>query len=319
MNKEMYLKAYENMYKGRVIEDFLMDCFMEGNLGNLFHPGHGEEACGAGSVAALEEGDFLCLHHRNHTHCIARGLDMKKVIAETMNRDTGYNHGVAGDYQFASPEDHVYGLGGTLGPCFTIPNGIAHMQKVKKTGNIVVAYSGDNSTSEGAFHEGMNAAKALNLPVLMIIQNNKYGVCTRIEDITGIKELSTRGKGYEIQSRTVDGNDVETVYSATKEAAEYVRAGKGPYLLELMTWRQLGHGPGDGVGYKDPEENAAWLKRDPLILAKNKLKEKFGVTEEALAAIRKRSEEEMDEVGQFALNSPLASREQVFRHIYAEG
>lgn len=319
LDKSMLLAMYEHMCEGRIFEDTLMDMFMKGQIGGLFHPGNGEEACGAGSVSALDKGDFLGLHHRNHTHVFTRGLDMKKVMCETLCKAEGYNEGRAGDFHYIVPEENVYVLGGTLGPCFTIPNGVAFMYKMKNTGKIAVAYTGDSATSEGAFHEGVNLAKGQKLPVLFIIQNNSFGGSTDIRTVTGgIHELSVRAKGYDIPSKTVDGNDVETVYWATKEAADYVRSGNGPYILELMTWRQYGHGPSDPGKYKDPAENAAWLKRDPIRLLEAKLKEKFNVSDEEMKAIKDSVRMRVDEAAKYATAAPYASDASFFTHVYAE-
>ena len=313
------LTMYRHMSQGRIFENGLMDLYMQGQIGGLFHPGNGEEACGAGSVMALEPGDFLGLHHRNHTHAFARGLDMKKLLCETLCKAPGYNQGRAGDFHYIDVEDNVYVLGGTLGPCFTIPNGVAFLYKQRRNGKIAVAYSGDGATSEGAFHEGVNLAKALCLPVLYIIQNNTFGGSQDIRNATGgIHHLSVRAKGYEIPSKTVDGNDVEAVYWATKEAADYVRSGKGPYLLELMTWRQCGHGPSDPGAYKDPVENAAWLKRDPIRLLEEKLRVRFAVSDETLAAIRGEVEEQVREAFAYALAAPYADESTFLTHVYSE-
>lgn len=317
LDKSMLLKMYTHICEGRFFEDKLMDMYMKGEIGGLFHPGTGEEACGAGTVMALDPGDFLGLHHRNHTHAFTRGLDMKRVLCETLCKEPGYNQGRAGDFHYIDVADNVYVLGGTLGPCFTIPNGVAFMYQQQKNGKIAVAYTGDSATAEGAFHEGLNLAKALHLPVLFIIQNNTFGGSADIRTVTGgIHHMSTRAKAYEIPSKTIDGNDVEEVYWATKEAADYVRSGNGPYVLELMTWRQYGHGPSDPGAYKDPEENAAWLKRDPILLLEAKLKDKFHVTEEELQAIKDDVKTRVNEAVAYAQAAPYAS--DFYTHVYAE-
>ena len=318
MDKALLLKMYKEMCLARLFEERLVELYMDGQFSGMLHPSIGEEACGVGTVNALDPEDFLGLHHRNHPHMIARGCDMSRMMAEVLCKETGFCMGKAGDVHIMDMERHAIALGGTLGACFTVPMGPAHYYKFKKLPNIAVAYSGDSSTAEGPFHEALNMSKAYNLPVLFVIQNNCYGMSTRITDVTGgISKISTRAKGYEIPALCVDGNDVENVYYAAKTAAEYVRGGNGPMMLELMTWRQKGHGVADADNYKDPAEQAAWLARDPLKLCAEKLKTRYAVSQEELDNIHRTCAEEVAAMEKFAEESPDTPAEVAFMHMEA--
>ena len=286
----------------------------------MFHPSIGEEACGVGSILALQLGDFLGLHHRNHGHMLTRGCSMKKLLAEVLFKADGFCMGKAGDVHVIDVEHGAYTLGGTLGPCYTIPLGPAFVFKNTGSSNIAVAYTGDSATNEGPFYEALNLAKVLKLPVLTIIQNNCFGVSLDIRYTAGgIHHLSTRAKAFKIPGVTVDGNDVEVVYKTIQDAAAYIRAGNGPMVVELMTWRKGGHSPSDPGRYKDPKEQAEWLTRDPVDLFTKKMKETYSFDEVVLAGIREKVEAQIEEAKEFAENSPLTSPEFAFQHLYAEG
>lgn len=318
IDKALLLKMYEQMYFARSFENRLIELYMDGRFTGMLHPHNGEEACGVGSVNALAPGDFLGLHHRAHPHMIARGFDMRRVMAELLCKETGYCMGKAGDVHIMDVERDAIALGGTLGPCFTIPLGVAYTYKRKGLPNIAVAYSGESSTAEGPFYEALNMAKAMELPVLWIIQNNRYGMATRITEVTGgIEKISTRAKGFDIPGVTIDGNDVEAVYQATLDAAEYVRSGKGPMILEMMTWRQRGHGVADADNYKDPAEQQLWLDRDPLKVTSAQLKATYGVSEDELAEIHVRCEGKVREAEKYAEDSPDTPAEVAFMHMEA--
>ncbi len=316
----LQLKFYENIYKTRRFDERLWDAYTSGKPLGMTHLGIGEEACGVGSMMAFRPGDIVCPHHRSHAHIISRGCDLKSLLSETLLKSTGTCKGKAGEPHFVDRSHNLYVLGGTLGPCYTVPLGFAYHLQHEGKGNIAVAYTGDGSTNEGAFHEGMNMAAAFKLPVLTIIQNNFFAISEDFRKMTGLQNLSTRAKGYGIPGVTVEnGNDVEAVYNAAMEAAEYVRSGKGPMILELMTWRQMGHAPNEsGSKYKDPAEQAFWMARDPLKLFTANLKDACGVTDAQLQEIRDAVEQELDEAWEYAMAAPYSEPETALQDIYAE-
>lgn len=315
----LLLEFYENMYKSRRFDELLWDAYTSGKPLGMTHLGIGEEACGVGSMRAFRPTDIVCPHHRSHAHQLTRGCDLKSLLSETLLRATGTCLGKAGEAHFVDASKNLYVLGGTLGPCYTVPVGFAYHFKHEGKGNIAVAYSGDGCTCEGPFYEAMNMAAAFKLPMLMIIQNNFFAISEDFRKMTGLENLSTRAAGFGIPGVTVqNANDVEAVYNATVGAAEYVRAGNGPMILELKTWRHMGHAPNEsGVKYKDPDEQAMWLKRDPIKMLTARLQEQHAVSDGQLAAIHETVEAELREAWAFAEAAPYSPPEVAMQHIYA--
>ena len=231
----LLLEFYENMYKSRRFDERLWDAYTSGKPLGMTHLGIGEEACGTGSMRAFRPTDIVCPHHRSHAHQLMRGCDLKKLLSETLLKSTGVCKGKAGEAHFMDVSKNLYVLGGTLGPCFTVPLGFAYHFKHEGKGNIAVAYSGDGCTCEGSFYEAMNMATAFKLPLLMIIQNNHFAISEDYRKMTGLQDLSTRADGFGIPGVTLqNANDVEAVYDATVKAAEYVRAGNGRGLQQTV-------------------------------------------------------------------------------------
>ena len=315
----LLLEFYENLVKSRRFDELLWDAYVNGKPLGMTHLGIGEEAVGTATMKVFRETDIVCPHHRSHAHILMRGCDIKAMLSETLLKATGTCKGKAGEAHFVDAAKNLYILGGTLGPCYTVPVGFAYDFKQEGKGNIAVAYSGDGSTCEGAFYEGVNMAAAFKLPVLFIIQNNFFAISEDFRKMTGLNRLSTRAQGFGIPGVTVEnGNDVEEVYEATKKAAEYVRAGNGPMILEIMTWRKMGHGPNEsGTKYKDPEEQKAWLAKDPIKLLTAKLKEQYHVTDEQLKAIDDRVETLLQDAWEYAEKAPYSEPEVAMQHIYA--
>lgn len=312
------LAFYENMYKARRFDERLWDAYVDGKPLGMTHLGMGEEACGTATMMAFRPTDAVCPHHRSHPHLLMRGCDMNTMLSETLLKSTGTCKGKAGEAHFVDVSKNLYVLGGTLGPCYTVPVGFAYHFKREGKGNIAVAYSGDGSTCEGPFYEGVNMAVAFKLPVLFIIQNNFFAISEDFRKMTGLQRLSTRASGFGIPGVTVEnGNDVEAVYDAAVKAVEYVRAGNGPMILEVMTWRQRGHAVNEpGTKYKDPKEQEFWMKRDPINLLSTKLKEQYGVGDEQLKAIEDKCEQEIDEAWAFAEAAPYSQPEVAMKDIY---
>ena len=315
----LLLEFYENLVKSRRFDELLWDAYVNGKPLGMTHLGIGEEAVGTSTMKAFRDTDIVCPHHRSHAHILMRGCDMRSMLSETLLKSTGTCKGKAGEAHFVDASKNLYVLGGTLGPCYTVPVGFAYNFKHEGKGNIAVAYSGDGSTCEGPFYEGVNMAAAFKLPVLFIIQNNFFAISEDFRKMTGLNRLSTRAAGFGIPGVTVEnGNDVEEVYEATMKAAEYVREGNGPMILEIMTWRKMGHAPNEaGTKYKDPAEQKAWLEKDPINMLTAKLKEQYGVTDEELKAIDDRVEEQLTDAWEYAESAPYSQPEVALKHIYA--
>ncbi len=315
----LLLEFYENLVKSRRFDELLWDAYVNGKPLGMTHLGIGEEAVGTGTMKAFRDTDIVCPHHRSHAHILMRGCDIKSMLSETLLKSTGTCKGKAGEAHFVDASKNLYVLGGTLGPCYTVPVGFAYNFKHEGKGNIAVAYSGDGSTCEGAFYEGVNMAAAFKLPVLYIIQNNFFAISEDFRKMTGLNRLSTRAAGFGIPGVTVEnGNDVEEVYEATLKAADYVRQGNGPMILEIMTWRKMGHAPNEsGTKYKDPAEQKAWLEKDPIKMLTAKLKDQYGVTDQQLKEIDDKVEKILEDAWAYAEAAPYSQPEVALQHIYA--
>ena len=318
-DKALLMKFYRNLVMARRFDEFLWDAYVNGKPLGMTHLGIGEEAVGVGSMECFREEDIVCPHHRAHAHIVTRGCDIKATISETLLKATGTCKGKAGEAHFMDVSKNLYVIGGTLGPCFTVPLGFGWTFKHEGKGNIAVAYTGDGCTQEGPFFEALNFSKAFKLPILFIIQNNHFAISEDFRKMSGLQQLSQRGAGFGIPYETIEnGNDVEEVYNATKAATAYVREGHGPYILEFKTWRKMGHGPNEsGTKYKDPEEQKLWLTRDPIDMLTKKLKAQYEVTDEELQAIADEVEKELVDAWAYAEAAPYSDVSVAMEDIYA--
>ena len=317
LSTEMLLQFYANMYKTRKFEEEMFEYYKTGAMPGLVHTSVGQEAVGTGGVAPLRMDDFVAVHHRSHAHFFQRGCEPGKVLAEILGKEGGYCKGKGGTIHCSDMSRNLLGMTGILGNNFAIATGPAYMFKKEGKDSIVVLFTGDSATNEGMFHEGLNMAAAWKLPILYVIENNLYGISVDIRYATGLNQLSTRAAGYGIPGVSVDGNDVEVVYNTVKEAAEYVRSGKGPMIVELLTYRTKGHHVGDPGKYKNPEEQAAWLKRDPLIIAEEKLTAR-GVTAAELEELRAKIDVEIEEAKKYAEESPYPDIKEAYTDFMAD-
>ncbi len=281
------------------------------------HQAAGQEACAAGVCAALQPGDVITSTHRPHEHAVARGLSMKSLMAELFAKTTGCCHGKGGSMHFGDIEKGMLPAIAIVGGGIPIAAGYALAMKYRKTGNIVGCFFGDGATNIGSFHEAVNIAAIWDLPVVFVCENNKYGASTAIEKATKVTRIADRAVAYGIPGHTVDGNDVEAVYEATLEAAAAARAGKGPTLLELETYRFSGHSRSDPGHYRSKEELAEWKTRDPLFRYESFCLSAGILSPDEIVGIKDLIEKELDEAIAFAEASPNPQPEDCLSDVYA--
>ena len=263
--KEMLLGLYRTMVRIRDFEETAADCFMKGMLAGNIHLSIGQEAVASGACTAMEKGDYMTTTHRGHGHCIAKGGDMNKMFAELMGKKTGYCKGKGGSMHIAD----VAGLGhlganGIVGGGIPIATGSALASKIWKDNHVTVCFFGDGASNQGVFHESLNMAAAWNLPVIFFIINNGYGISMDIKNATNTPHLYTRAEAYGIPGYYCeDGNDVMAVYGTMQEAVDHVRSGKGPAIVEVISYRWFGHSTADAGVYRTKEEVDEWKKKDP--------------------------------------------------------
>jgi len=247
---------------------------------------------------------------------LAKGGELKPMLAEILGKATGYCKGKGGSMHIASLEVGNLGASGIVSGGLPIAVGAALSAKLRGTDQIAVAAFGDGACSEGNTHESMNLASLWKLPVLFLCENNQYAVSTRYIDAIAGGSVAKRAAGYDMPGMLVDGNDLEAIYFAAKDAIEYIRSGHGPYLLECRTYRIEGHYVGDAMVYRSKAEIEEWRKRDPILHVERLLIERGILTEEECRAIQAEVQAEVDEAVYYGENSPEPALDSIFEDVY---
>ena len=315
--RDTLLLMYERMLKIRHFEDRVKDLFAAGEMPGFVHLYLGQEAVAVGACAALNEGDYITSTHRGHGHIIAKGGDIKLMMAELYGKATGYNKGKGGSMHIAAPSLGILGANGIVGAGLPIATGAGLSAKLRKSGQVAVCFFGDGASNQGTFHEAINIASAFDLPVVYVCENNLYAVGTRQTDVRKIEDIADRGVGYGIPGLAIDGNNVIAVYEACKEAVDRARAGMGPTLIECKTYRWRAHFEGEPDTYRPPEEVEAWIKREPVAPYRRQLIEQGVLTEAEADEIEANVVKELDEAVEFARQSPLPEPETALEGLWA--
>jgi len=320
MNVADKKRLLREMLFARRFEERCYEAYVERKIGGFLHLYPGQEACVHGVMEAARPGyDYVITGYRDHVHAIKCGTDPKAVMAELFGKETGCSKGRGGSMHLFDVEHRFMGGYALVGGPFPLAAGMAKAIKMKGGDEIAICFLGDAANNQGTFHESMNMAAVWNLPVLYVCENNLYGIGTRIDRSTAVLDQYKRVCGYGIESAQEDGQDVEKVYAAAKKAVEYVRSGKGPYFLELLTYRYRGHSMSDSNAYREKEEERAWSKRDPIIILRDRLIEAGEMT---LEDYKKLDDEILDEIEKeiipFAENSPEPKVEELEKYVLAE-
>jgi len=277
--------ALLTMSRIRKLEEAVEDLFGRGMMHGTMHLSIGQEASPTGVCMALDITDQITSTHRGHGHCVAKGADLMRMVAELLGKENGYCGGRGGSMHIADVETGNLGANGIVGGGIPIAIGAALASKMMKKGTIAVSFFGDGAMNEGAFHEAANLAAIWKLPVVLVCENNKYGMSSSTELAFAIDHLSERGLGYGIPGYTVDGNDVVAVYEATEAAVKRAKAGEGPTLLEFVTYRWKGHSRSDKNLYRTKEEIDEWKKKDPILFFEHVVRGKGLLTEDEIAEV----------------------------------
>ena len=309
-------KLYSTMFKIRRFEEEVFELYKQGLMPGLAHLYLGEEAVATGACAALKDIDFITSTHRGHGHLIARGADVRRMMAEILGKKDGYCKGKGGSMHIVDYDKKILGANGIVGAGIPIATGAAYMSKMKKTNQVTLCFFGDGASNQGTFHESINMASAWKLPVVYLVENNLFGISVDVRKVTNVEDLSVRAKGYGINGITVDGNDVLKVYEATKDAIEFARKGGGPTLVECKTYRTQGHHVGDPASYRQREEEKHWKSLDPIILFKNQLTENHIFSEQEIDEIEKQIDDEIMEAVKFAKDSPYPDPIEAYDDLY---
>ena len=314
MRKEQAKEFYTTMYKTRRFEQEVFEFYKRGLMPGLAHLYLGQEAVAAGACAALEDRDYIGSTHRGHGHLVARGADLKRMMAEILGKQTGYSKGKGGSMHIMAMDKGILGANGIVGGELPIATGAAYASKYKGTDEVTIAFFGDGASNEGTFHESINMAAAWDLPIIFIIENNLYGISVDIRRVVREPKLSLRAAGYGIEGKTIDGNDVEEVYKTVKKAVAKARNSGGPTLIECLTYRWQGHHVGDPGDYRCADEVEQWKKRDPLAI----LESKGVLTEAEIDLIKSTVDGEIAEACRYAEESPYADVSEAYTDVFVD-
>ena len=317
LTKQQLLGFYQTMSTIRTFESKTVDLFAAGKVPGFVHLYIGEEAVATGVCANLTSKDYITSTHRGHGHLIAKGGKVDLMMAELFGKSTGYCKGKGGSMHIADVELGILGANGIVGAGQPIATGAAFACKYRKSDAVVVCFFGDGASNRGTFHESLNLASIWNLPIVFVCENNMYGISYCQRDHMNICDISDRSAAYGIPGVTVDGNDVVAVYETVAEAVKRARSGDGPSLVECKTWRWRGHFEGDPSVYKDPAEQAEWIKKDPIPRLAKQLLDLGYATQAELDKINETINAQINAAVDFAQNSPNPNPEDVLTDVFA--
>lgn len=318
LTTEDKITIYKAMKKIRLFEESAYRLTTQGKIFGSVHFYIGEEAIAAGVCFYLKKQDYIMSSHRCHGHMIAKGGSLNKMMAELMAKETGYCRGKGGTMHMTDPEIGLIGANGIIGAGIPIAVGLGYACKNFKKGSIVVSFFGDGAINTGAFHESLNLASALHLPILFVCENNKYAISTDIEKVTNIRDLSLRAKSYGIHGFNIDGNDVFEVINVTKMCIEEIRNKNTPALLVCDTYRQLGHSINDPKTYRTKIEEEFWIKKDPIKKFENALIKENIMDEFMIKEIESEISQEVKSAIEFGENSKKPEPKDLFEEVYAK-
>jgi len=306
MNLDDKKRVLREMVLARRFEERCYQAYIERKIGGFLHLYPGQEACTFGVMEAARPGfDYVITGYRDHVHAIKCGTDPKAVMAELYGKETGCSKGRGGSMHIFDVEHRFMGGYALVGGPFPLAAGIAKGIQLKGGEEIAICFLGDAANNQGTFHETMNMASLWKLPVLFVCENNQYGIGTAITRSTAVVDQFKRLSAYGIESAQCDGQDIDIVNEHAKKAVAHVRGGKGPYFLELMTYRYRGHSMSDARSYRSREEEELWKQRDPIYILRDRLIDAGALTMDEYTALEKDTDAYIEnEVIKFAEESP---------------
>ncbi|MEM7068332.1 MAG: pyruvate dehydrogenase (acetyl-transferring) E1 component subunit alpha [Pseudomonadota bacterium] len=317
--KEEELKAYYDMLLIRRFEEKAGQLYGMGYIGGFCHLYIGQEAVVTGMQKALKEGDQVITGYRDHGHMLACGMEANGVMAELTGRRNGYSKGKGGSMHMFSKEKHFYGGHGIVGAQVSLGTGLAFSNKYRGTDSVSLAYFGDGASNQGQVYESFNMASLWDLPVIFIIENNRYAMGTSVQRSSAQTDFSQRGASFNIPGMHVDGMDVRAVNSAGEHAVKWAREGKGPFILEMETYRYRGHSMSDPAKYRSKDEvQKMRAEQDPIEQVKQRVIEKKFATEDEMKEMDKEIRELVAKSAEFAQSDPLPDESELYTDILVE-
>lgn len=309
----------KKMLEIRTAEERIQGLFLENLVRGTTHLCIGQEACSVGVAAALKPGDTMTCTYRGHGHALAMGMTAKALMAEMMGKASGACKGKGGSMHMTDASIGLLGANAIVGAQLPIAVGAALTSRLKKTGTIAVTFFGEGATNIGAFHESLNLAAIWKLPVLFICENNLYGEYSVWSKTTPVQDIAVRAASYGIPGIVVDGQDAERVYHDVSAMADRARQGEGPALIELKTYRFRGHSRTDQAPYRLKGELEEWLKRDPILILKERMIADGQLDETEFDELREAIDREVVEIVEWAKAEPYPPLEALYEDIYYEG
>ncbi len=317
-NKEMLLDMYTQMRLIREFETQLHADFADGKIPGFVHLYAGEEAVAVGVCSNLTQSDYITSNHRGHGHCIAKGVEINAMMAEIRGKATGACKGKGGSMHIADMDKGMLGANGIVGGGPPLACGAGLTAKVKKTGQVVVCFFGDGGSNQGTTLEGMNLAGIWKLPVVFVCENNGYAETTSPDYSVSGQDIAARARGFGMPSVAVDGQDLFAVYEAAQEAIARARRGDGPAFIEAQTYRYFGHFEGDGLTYRDREEEEYHRSMDCIVRFRESVTGQGLVTEDELNAIDPKIKTAVEEAVRFAEESPYPEGAELLTDVYVD-
>ena len=318
LDQDQLVAMYRTMVRIRRFEERLKGLFMEARLYGSVHLYVGQEAVATGVCAALRDDDLITSTHRGHGHCLAKGMEMRGMMAELMGKATGYCKGKGGSMHIADLDLGVLGANGIVGAGLPIATGAALGNRQLGSDRVTASFFGDGGANQGAFHEAINLAAVLKLPVVFICENNQFAQFQRVSEDTSVEDIATRAVSYDIPGHIVDGQDVLAVYRTIRDAVARARSGAGPSLVECKTYRWEGHFVGDQEVYRTREEVRAQYVHDPIRRFQERLAAAGIMTDAEAELIDTAAREEVEDALQYAEESPLPDESLIFTDIFTE-
>lgn len=317
LDDSIKIEMLRKMYQIRHFENETEQFIIRGMIHGTCHLYTGEEATAVGAIYAINDDDYITSTHRGHGHCIAKGADLNIMMAELLGKRTGYCKGKGGSMHIADVGSGNLGANGVVGGSIGIATGAALTCKMKRNGKIVVCFFGDGAANQGIFHGSINMASIWDLPIIYLCENNVYGMSTPVKEAFNIEKISDRKYAYGIEGLTIDGNNLIEVFNTVSHFNGECRVGRGPVLIESLTYRWMGHSKSDAQVYRTREEIKQWVEKDPIERYKKILIDQKILIEKEDRDLEKEVISQIEEAAKFARESPFPEPSEVEDDVYA--
>ena len=326
INREQGLILYEDMTLGRLFEDKCAEMYYRGKMFGFVHLYNGQEAVSTGVIKAMRQNeDYVASTYRDHVHALSAGVPPKEVMAELFGKETGCSKGRGGSMHLFSEPHHLLGGYAFVAEGIPVATGVAFQSKYRREAlgdpnadQVTACFFGDGASNNGQFFECLNMAALWNLPILFVVENNKWAIGMAHDRATSQPEIYKKASAFGMEGVEVDGMDVLAVHAAAEEAIARARAGEGPTLIEALTYRFRGHSLADPDELRPSEEKDTWFARDPIKKLGGYLVEQELATQQELSEIEQQVQKEIDEAVEYAENSPEPDPSELHRYIFAE-